>query len=167
MDQYWTGELFPTLTYSIDPPIEFAEHNQVLWAMKYSKWYHQFLAYPLQALKAAIRLKEFIITDQSTYLTLVNQEGSLEGQTNIYKSGENKTELLLPGHLLVGNKAQNKYLARSFVEWVSSEAGQKIIANFNKDSKVCLYKPSPSMNEVMPTDCKFTTPKSPSNRVEL
>lgn len=155
------------MTYSTDPPTKFAEHIQVPWAIKYSKWYHQFLSYPLQALKAAIRLGEFTITDRSTYLTLVNQEGSLEGQTTIYKSGEDETELLLPGHLLVGNKAQNKDLARSFVEWVSSEAGQKNIANFNKDGKVCLYKPSPSVDEVMPTDCKFTTPKSPSDRVEL
>ncbi|KAJ5889104.1 hypothetical protein N7504_009914 [Penicillium tannophilum] len=109
--------------------------GQVPWAIKYSKWYHQFLAYPLQALKAAIRLQEFTITDRSTYFTLINQDISLKDQTEVYKGGENETELLLPGHLLVGSKAQNETLARDFVEWVSSEDGQRFITNFHKDDK--------------------------------
>lgn len=155
------------MSFSTNLPIKITEHIQVPWAIKYSKWYHQFLAYPLQALKAAIRLQEFTITDRSTYFTLINQEISLKDQTEVYKGGENETELLLPGHLLVGSKAQNETLARDFVEWVSSEDGQRFITNFHKDDKVCLYRPYPSMNEVKPSGCDFTLPGSPSEKTEL
>ncbi|KAJ6070609.1 hypothetical protein N7467_011928 [Penicillium canescens] len=139
--------------------------GQVPWAVAYSKWYHQFLAYPLQALEAAIHLEEFTITDRGTHLTLINQKKSLKDQTTVYKSGESEPELLNPGHLLVGSKARDQDLARNFVEWVMSEDGQTVIANFHKDDKACLYKPYPSVNEVQPSKCKF--PESTSERVEL
>ncbi|KAI2699508.1 hypothetical protein CBS147332_8394 [Penicillium roqueforti] len=125
--------------------------GQVPWAVAYSKWYHQFLAYPLQALEAAIRLREFTITDRGTHLTLTNQNKALKDETTIYKSGENEPQLLNPGHLLVGSKARDEGLARDFVNWVTSTEGQTVITNFHKGDKACLYKPYPSVNEVQPS----------------
>lgn len=126
---------------------------QVPWAPAYSRWYHQYIAYPLQALEAAIRLKEFTITDRGTYLTLQSQNKALTDLTTVYKSGEDDPDLLNPGHLLISTKSREKKLARHFVEWTNSEKGQTVIANFHKGDGLCLYKPYPSANEVQPSKC--------------
>jgi ABC-type tungstate transport system permease subunit len=128
------------------------------------------MTYPLEALRAAILLKEFTITDRGAYLTLLSKEESLKDQITIYKTGESEPELLNPAHLLVGSKAQNKPLAQDFSDWVRSQDGQTVIANFHhQDNGQCLYKPYPSVNEVQPSNCSFLPQgsKAPSERMEL
>ena len=64
--------------------------GQVPWATAYSKWYHQYIAYPIQALTAAILLDEYTITDRGTYLSISTQ---LQNQTTIYKAATMKPRI--------------------------------------------------------------------------
>lgn len=131
--------------------------SKVPWATTYSKWYHQYMDYPLQALEAAIKLGEYTITDRGTYLTLQNQEQGITDSIDIYKSGEDIPDLLNPAEILVGEKAEDKDLASDFVKWVLSEDGQKVIVNFHKADGLCLYKgfPVEQGDDVKPTECKW------------
>ncbi|PYI16301.1 hypothetical protein BO99DRAFT_466063 [Aspergillus violaceofuscus CBS 115571] len=88
----------------------------VPWTV-YSTWYHQYIAYPFQALTAAILL-----------------EKDLQRQTTIYKTatGNSSDFLLNPAHIIVGNMATNAEVAHSFAQWVISNKGQAIITGFEK-----------------------------------
>ncbi|KAK1998001.1 extracellular solute-binding protein family 1 [Colletotrichum falcatum] len=115
--------------------------GQVPWSTPYSTWYHQYIGFPLQALAAAIKLKEYTLTDRGTYLSL---DKSLTNQTVIYKaSTDNETDLLLnPAHLFVGRKAKNLTMAYKFADWSVSRNGQKIITDFKKNGEQ-LYSGAP------------------------
>ncbi|KAK2051162.1 extracellular solute-binding protein family 1 [Colletotrichum caudatum] len=115
--------------------------GQVPWATPYTTWYHQYIGFPIQALTAAIRLKEYTLTDRGTYLSL---EKVLANQAVIYKaSTDNETDLLLnPAHLLVGRKAKNSTMAYQFANWCVNRNGQKVISNFKKNGEQ-LYTGAP------------------------
>ncbi|RAH82366.1 hypothetical protein BO86DRAFT_418524 [Aspergillus japonicus CBS 114.51] len=83
----------------------------------YSTWYHHYIAYPFQALTAAILL-----------------EKDLQRQTTIYKTatGTSSDFLLNPAHIINGNMATNAEVAHSFAQWVISNKGQAIITGFEK-----------------------------------
>ncbi|KAL4964300.1 uncharacterized protein BDV14DRAFT_190390 [Aspergillus stella-maris] len=117
------------------------EIGQVPWALAYSKWYHQYADYPVQALTAAILLQEYTITDRGTYLSI---DRALQNQTVIYKAATDDAEdpLLNPAHILVGAKASNGKMAENFVQWVISEEGQGVITGFKKNGQQ-LYSPAP------------------------
>jgi len=70
-----------------------------------STWYHQYIAYPDEALCAAIAHKEYTLTDRRTWLSLTFDP---TGKAAIYKQGGNL--LLNPAHLLI-SKAQDPSLA--------------------------------------------------------
>ncbi|KAL4972962.1 hypothetical protein BDW66DRAFT_143130 [Aspergillus desertorum] len=108
--------------------------GQVPWAMKYSNWYHQFMAYPIQALKAAAALEEYTLTDWGTYLSV---DESVRNQLTVYKHGQDdvKDVLLMPAHLLVGAKAQDLDVAKDFAAWAISKEGQDAIAGFKKNGQ--------------------------------
>ncbi|KAI0485823.1 putative extracellular tungstate binding protein [Xylaria cf. heliscus] len=116
--------------------------GQVPWATAYSTWYHQFIDFPIQALTAAILLKEYTITDRGTLLSL---DADLANQTVVYKAGADDAgdPLLNPAHLLIGAKAPNPDRAVAFAEWVISDRGQSVIAGFEKNGEK-LYSPAPS-----------------------
>ncbi|KAK2738180.1 hypothetical protein FQN57_007155 [Myotisia sp. PD_48] len=117
--------------------------GQVPWAIPYSTWYHQYIAYPIQALTTTILLKEHTITDRGTFLS-ISQD--LQRQTKIYKAATDNADdpLLNPAHLLIGARATNKQKARLFADWlVSPDGGQKVIVNFKKNGEQ-LYSPAPS-----------------------
>ncbi|KAH7141000.1 hypothetical protein EDB81DRAFT_858065 [Dactylonectria macrodidyma] len=105
--------------------------GQVPWATAYSTWYHQFIAFPIQALEAAIKLEEYTITDRGTILSL---DSKLRNQTVIYKAGSDKADdlLLNPAHLLVGKNAPNPEEATKFAKWLVSKKGQAVITGFKK-----------------------------------
>ncbi|KAL2844536.1 hypothetical protein BJY01DRAFT_248153 [Aspergillus pseudoustus] len=105
--------------------------GQVPWAMKYSNWYHQYMAYPIQALTAAAVLQEYTLTDWGTYLSV---DDSVQKQVTVYKHGQDdpKDVLLMPAHLLVGAKAQDLTLAKDFATWATGTEGQATIASFKK-----------------------------------
>ncbi|EER29155.1 extracellular tungstate binding protein, putative [Coccidioides posadasii C735 delta SOWgp] len=116
--------------------------GQVPWATAYSTWYHQYITFPIQALTAAILLREYTITDYGTYLSIPR---GLRDQMVIYKKGTNDADdpLLNPAHLLVGARAKNAEMAKEFAKWlVSKEGGQKVIEGFKKDGQQ-LYSPAP------------------------
>ncbi|KAN0067877.1 putative extracellular tungstate binding protein [Elaphomyces granulatus] len=116
--------------------------GQVPWATAYSTWYHQYIAFPIQALTAAVLLREYTITDRGTFLSI---DPSLENQTTIYKAGtDNADDLLLnPAHLLIGANAPNLKTAQAFANWAVSAAGQAIIVGF-KNAGQQLYTGAPS-----------------------
>ncbi|KAE8355623.1 hypothetical protein BDV28DRAFT_30676 [Aspergillus coremiiformis] len=130
--------------------------GQVPWAIAYSKWYHQYMDYPIQALKAAITLHEYTVTDRGTFLTLGNQDKSLTDKIQIYKRGEDYNELLNPADIIIAAKSENKAVAEEFVQWVLSPQGQEVIVNFHKDG-YCLYRgfPTDDDDDLEATDCKW------------
>jgi ABC-type tungstate transport system permease subunit len=115
--------------------------GQVPWSLPYSTWYHQFPAFPIQALTAAIILKEYTLTDRGTFLSL---PANVTGSMQMFKVGTDSEDdpLLLPGHLLVGNKARNGTLAKRFAEWAMSARGQSVVTGFKKGG-VQLYSGAP------------------------
>lgn len=118
------------------------EIGQVPWASKYSTWYHQYIAYPIQALAAAILLEEYTITDRGTFLS-INSE--LQNQTTIYKAATDAPSdpLLNPAHMLVGRGAENEKMADRFARWVISAEGQRVIVGFKKNGQQ-LYTGAPA-----------------------
>lgn len=118
------------------------EIGQVPWATKYSTWYHQYIAYPIQALTAAISLEEYTITDRGTFLSI---DKDLQKKTVIYKAATDEPEdpLLNPAHMLIGKGAKNEKMADRFAKWVISEEGQKAIVAFKKNGEQ-LYTEAPA-----------------------
>jgi ABC-type tungstate transport system permease subunit len=118
-----------------------AKHSKVPWASPYSTWYHQLIAFPLQALTAAIQLKEYTLTDRGTYLSL---QTNLTSQMDIYKAAtdDENDPLLNPAHLLVGKKASNSTFAHQFAQWATGPNGQNAITNFKKNGQQ-LYSGAP------------------------
>ncbi|KAF2113087.1 extracellular solute-binding protein family 1 [Lophiotrema nucula] len=119
--------------------------GQVPWSIAYSTWYHQYIAFPLQALTAAINLKEYTLTDRATYLSLPTE---LANRTNIFKAATDELSdpLLNPGHLLIGKKAQNETLAYEFADWATGCSGQNVVVGFKKNGEQ-LYSGAPSIDE--------------------
>jgi ribosome biogenesis protein BMS1 len=116
--------------------------GQVPWAIPYSPWYHQYMAYPIQALQAAASLQEYTITDFGTYLSV---DKKVEDQLTIYKRGqEDEHDLLLnPAHLLIGARAQDLAFAKEFAAWATSkDGGQAVVAQFKKYGQI-VYSPAP------------------------
>ncbi|KAK1142833.1 hypothetical protein N8T08_007267 [Aspergillus melleus] len=105
----------------------------------------------------AITLGEYTATDRGAYLTLQNEEENITNSIRIYKSGEDIAELLNPADIIISKKAEDKDLASDFVQWVLSEAGQKVIVNFHKQDGFCLYKgfSVEDGDDVEPTQCKW------------
>ncbi|TGZ81125.1 hypothetical protein EX30DRAFT_364142 [Ascodesmis nigricans] len=116
--------------------------GQVPWATAYSTWYHQYIGFPNAALKSAILLNEYTLTDRGTYLSL---PAELQNQTVIYKAGgdeDPEDPLLNPAFLLVGAKAKDEEMARMFAEWCVGQGGQDVVRGFKKSGEV-LYSPAP------------------------
>ncbi|OJJ51753.1 hypothetical protein ASPZODRAFT_12564 [Penicilliopsis zonata CBS 506.65] len=118
------------------------EIGHVPWATAYSTWYHQYIAFPVQALEAAILLEEYTITDRGTFLSI---DSSLENQTTIYKAATDAASdpLLNPAHILIGTNATNVDMAESFTYWAVSSEGQAVITGFKKNGQQ-LYSAAPS-----------------------
>ncbi|KAL7943783.1 hypothetical protein V8C42DRAFT_100954 [Trichoderma barbatum] len=127
---------------NIKESLLWASIGQVPWATAYSTWYHQYIAFPIQALTAAILLEEYTITDRGTMLSL---DAKLRNETVIYKAGSDNADdpLLNPAHLLVGKKAPHAKVANDFAKWLVSKRGQDVIIGFKKDGQQ-LYSPAPS-----------------------
>ncbi|KAF1916716.1 extracellular solute-binding protein family 1 [Ampelomyces quisqualis] len=109
--------------------------GQVPWSLPYSNWYHQYPAFPIQALSAANLLKEYTLTDRGTFLSLQQTQPSLNTTMEKFKVGtdDESDPLILPGHLLIGNKARNATLAKQFADWATSANGQRVVTGFQKN----------------------------------
>ncbi|KAJ5388282.1 hypothetical protein N7509_010823 [Penicillium cosmopolitanum] len=110
--------------------------------MKYSPWYHQCIAYPIQALNAAIKLEEYTITDRGTFLSI---EQDVASKAVIFKAStdEPSDPLLNPAHILVGKNAEYEKMADKFAQWAIGSEGQKVITGFNKNGQQ-LYTGAPA-----------------------
>ncbi|KAK9443469.1 hypothetical protein VB005_02748 [Metarhizium brunneum] len=110
---------------------------------KYSNWYYQYMAYPIQALAAAAALRECTLTDWETYLSV---DESARKQITIYKKGSESTydPLLMPAHLLISNRAKNGGMTKKFPDWLTSRAGQEVIEQFRKNGQQ-VYTPAPTI----------------------
>jgi len=119
--------------------------GQVPWATAYSTWYHQYIAFPIQALTAAILLNEYTITDRGTFLSISTD---LQKQTTQYKvsTDDLKDPLLNPAHLLIGTKAKNPDYSLKFANWLISPEGQNVIIGFKKNGEQ-LYSPAPPLKK--------------------
>ncbi|KAL2168004.1 hypothetical protein VTG60DRAFT_539 [Thermothelomyces hinnuleus] len=126
---------------NIKESILWASIGQVPWATAYSTWYHQYIAFPIQALTAAILLDKYTVTDRGTLLSLPT---NLTSKTTVYKASTDEADdpLLNPAHLLIGAKAANAETAQSFADWLVSSAGQDVIKGFKKNGEQ-LYSPAP------------------------
>ncbi|PVH99339.1 extracellular solute-binding protein family 1 [Periconia macrospinosa] len=115
--------------------------GQVPWATPYSTWYHQYIAFPIQALTTSILLKEYTLTDRGTYLSL---PASVANQTVIFKAAndDENDPLLNPAHLVVSKTAQNQTIAYEFAKWAVGANGQKVITDFKKNGQQ-LYSGAP------------------------
>jgi ABC-type tungstate transport system permease subunit len=146
-------------TGNTDPPVRFLsrydksatnikesqlwiEIGQVPWATAYSTWYHQYIAFPIQALTAAILLDEYTITDRGTYLSIPTE---LQSKTVIYKAASDDAEdpLLNPAHILIGVGAMNEEMADRFARWAISDEGREVITGFKKNGQQ-LYTAAPA-----------------------
>ena len=89
-------------------------------------------------------LKEYTLTDLGTFLSLQQTQPSLNTSMAKFKVGtdDEKDPLLLPGHLLVGNKARNATLAKQFADWATSANGQRVVTGLKKNG-VQLYSGAP------------------------
>jgi ABC-type tungstate transport system permease subunit len=125
----------------------FIKIGQVPWGLAYSKWYHQYPRFPLQALRAASVLSEYTLTDRGTWLS---SDKLVTDELEIYKTGsdEIKDDLLLnPAHVLLGSKADdtNLEISTAFMEWViRKDGGQKVIREFKTPSGEVLYSEAPA-----------------------
>lgn len=140
--------------------------GQAPWAHPYSPWYHRFLDFPFQALRAASKLGEYTIMDRGTWcaiepevrdamaifvrlrLSSALQWGQmLTTQLHVTQAAGNDTSeadpLLNAAHALIGAYGMNKAMATSFVDWmVEVEGGQKTIRDFTVNGEV-LYTCAP------------------------
>jgi ABC-type tungstate transport system permease subunit len=115
--------------------------GQVSWASKGSTWYHQYVAYPTQALSAAAALQEYTLTDWGTWLAV---DEATRSKLTIYKRGTDdvKDLLLMPGHLLVGGKAKDLALANDFAAWAVGSEGQDLIRKFTNKAGEVINSPA-------------------------
>lgn len=142
--------------------------GQVPWGLAYSKWYHQYTMYPIDALKAAALLGEYTITDRGTWLStpanftkmLVRyNEGEDDPAQSIVGEPEGSADPLLnPAFFLTSTKIceNNKRLADDFLNWVvHGDLGQKVVEDFRGSAspKEWLYTRAPSRNDLRIQNC--------------
>ncbi|KAF8876583.1 hypothetical protein BD779DRAFT_1560205 [Infundibulicybe gibba] len=135
----------------------FAQIGQVPWAYAYSKWYHQYVRFPLQALEAASVLREYTLTDYGTWLS---SAPNVTGMLKIYKKGTDncRDPLLNPAHVLLRAKIEEPERARlseEFMKWVvDADGGQKVVETFTGKGKIVLYTRAPKKGEGCKTGCE-------------
>lgn len=138
----------------------FIKIGQVPWAYAYSKWYHQYPRFPIQALEAASLLHEYTLSDRGIWLS---SSAEVQSRLEIYKQGqdtpgdEEEDILLNPAHVLVAQEENilNKSIGKAFVVWVqlydaeNREGGQWVVEHFTGfaqtgETKEPLYTRAPS-----------------------
>lgn len=103
-------------------------HSQVPWGYDYSRWYHQYVRFPREALRTASALDEYTLIDYGAWLSAPS---SVCERMKIFKLAETETDsneesiLLNPAHLLYAGEApryvtpENERLCQQFFEWTS------------------------------------------------
>ncbi len=116
--------------------------GQVPWGIPYSTWYHVFLQFPIQALEAAATLGQYTLTDWGTWLST-----DVSDSLVIYRKGSDAPDdlLLNPCRALASTRtgATAEAMAKDFIAWMVSEAGQGVITGFQKNGQP-LYSGAPT-----------------------
>jgi ABC-type tungstate transport system permease subunit len=118
-----------------------AQIGQVPWGIPYSTWYHIFLDFPIGALEAAAALGQYTLTDWGTWLS-----AKVPDTMVIYRKSSNDLDdvLLNPCHALASTRtdAPSQAIAKDFIAWMASPAGQTVITSFELKGQV-LYTGAP------------------------
>ncbi|KXN81961.1 hypothetical protein AN958_03369 [Leucoagaricus sp. SymC.cos] len=120
----------------------FITTGQVPWALDYSKWYHQYPRFPIQALEAASVLGEYTLTDRGTWLSSTTD---VRSKLTIFKAGtDNETDILLnPAHVLIAKEGNllNADIGKAFADWVNlydpqnKDGGQYVAETFTGNAQ--------------------------------
>lgn len=114
------------------------------WAEPVSGWYHRYVAFPFQALRAASKLGEYTLVNRGTWYAI---EEEVRREMKVFKEAvvENENdELLNPAHALLGARARDDNLGAEFLEWIAKEeGGQSVIKRFEVNGAV-LHSPAPN-----------------------
>lgn len=139
--------------------------GQTPWSIPYSSWYHQFVSFPFQALEAAARLGEYMVTDRGSWLGVeewvrrdmmvfvsrgCREQGRLSSNA-LQKDGTDDADdaMLNPAHVLVGSRADNKEMANAFVDWlIRKDGGQEVVRRFASEDGAILYSPAPDVTNI-------------------
>lgn len=138
----------------------FVRVGQVPWGIAYSKWYHQYTMYPIDALTAAAVLKEYTVTDRGTWLSTPKNVTDLLVIYNKGKDDDEHDPLLNPAFFLSSNKSspENNHVANRFLDWTIGKEGQATIARYTRpNSTDILYTRAPTENFAI-KNCNITTP---------
>ncbi|KAF5328701.1 hypothetical protein D9619_011489 [Psilocybe cf. subviscida] len=107
--------------------------GSVPWGNDYSRWYHQYVRFPREALRAASALDEYTLIDYGAWHSA---PPSVCERMQIYKLGDigpdaaQEDVLLNPAHLLYAGETprlvtpENERLCKAFFEW-TSDTGPK------------------------------------------
>ncbi|KAF8196453.1 hypothetical protein BJ912DRAFT_111431 [Pholiota molesta] len=127
----------------------FLSIGQLPWGHDYSRWYHQYIRFPREALLAAAALSEYTLIDYGAWLSAPT---SVHSQLKMFKLGSDAADdvLINPAHLLfrgtgaarVVEKARDA-LCKEFYGWVvDPEGGLQVTLGFRKEGCV-LYTKAP------------------------
>lgn len=105
------------------------------WSEPYPGWYHRYVAFPAEALRAASVLGEYTLCDRGSWYAAPEQ---IRRDMRVYKEAENlevgeEDALLNPALLLVGSRVAegNEEVVRRWVEWMErDDGGQRSVATF-------------------------------------
>lgn len=111
------------------------------WSEPFSRWYHRYVAFPAEALRAASVLGEYTLCDRGSWYSAPEQ---VRRGMQVYKEvdrlevGEDDA-LLNPALSLVSSRVAegSRDVVSKWVKWMSSEdGGQMIVATFAVDGVV-------------------------------
>ena len=125
--------------------------GQTPWADPPSPWYHRYVDFPFQALRAASKLGEYTLVDRGTWWSV--EAGVREGMV-VFMEGRDEdgstTEenvMINPAHVLLGREGRDsKGTGEAFVEWMVKReggGGQRVIEGFERGGEV-LYTVAPA-----------------------
>ena len=124
--------------------------GQTPWADPPSPWYHRYVDFPFQALRAASKLGEYTLVDRGTWWSV--EAGVREGMV-VFMEGRDEdgstTEgnvMINPAHILLGKQGRDGQMGREFVEWMVKReggGGQRVIEGFERGGKR-LYTVAPA-----------------------
>lgn len=105
------------------------------WSEPYSGWYHRYVAFPAEALRAASVLGEYTLCDRGSWYAVPEQ---VRKNMCVYKEAENleiqeEDALLNPALLLIGSRVAegSEEVVRRWAEWlVRDDGGQRVVATF-------------------------------------
>lgn len=105
------------------------------WSEPYSGWYHRYVAFPAEALRAASVLGEYTLCDRGSWYAAPEQ---VRKDMCVYKEAENselreEDALLNPALLLIGSRVAegSEDVVRRWAEWlVRGDGGQRVVATF-------------------------------------